>query len=424
MLSRTALARAVPQNARALRPSLPLSALSSRPLLIASMSSFKQDPHKLLVIPGPIEVTDEVLYANAHPSMSHVSPEFIPVFGDCIRMIREVLFTKDAQPFIISGSGTLGWDQVSANLVEPGENVLVLNSGYFGDSFADCLRTYGAVVDELRAPFGSAVELTSLDVALRTKKYKLVAFTHVDTSTGVLSDAKGIAAVVKNASPDTLIALDGVCSVASEEIQMDAWGIDIVLSASQKGLGTPPGLSVLVASQKAVKVFESRKSPVTSYYASWKKWLPIMRAYESGSAAYFATPPVNLIYAFNASLTQITKQSPSLADRFRLHKEASARVKKAAEELGFKQLPVDPAIAANGMTALYFPDGLVASDILPRLAKRDVVVAGGLHKDYKEKYFRIGHMGVSVVDPQRGDIDKVIAALKESLAEAKASKNV
>lgn len=108
-----------------------------------------------------------------------------------------------------------------------------------------------------------------------------------------------------------------------------------------------------------------------------------MRAYEAGSAAYFATPPVNLIYAFNASLTQLTKKSPSLADRFRLHKEASARIKREAEELGFRQLPVDPDYAANGMTALYFPEGIVASDILPRLAKRDIVVAGGLHKDYK-----------------------------------------
>ena len=113
------------------------------------------------------------------------------------------------------------------------------------------------------------------------------------------------------------------------------------------------------------------------------RWLPIMRAYESGSAAYFATPPVNLIYAFHASLSNITKRSPSLQERFALHREASARVKKAAEELGFKQLPLDSSIAANGMTALWFPEGLTAADILPPLAKKDVVVAGGLHKDYK-----------------------------------------
>ncbi|KAH9940932.1 PLP-dependent transferase [Epithele typhae] len=387
------------------------------------MSSFTQEPHKLLVIPGPIEVTDEVLYANAHPSMSHISPDFIPVFGDCIRMMRQVLFTQDAQPFIIAGSGTLGWDQVSANLIEPGENVLVLNSGYFGDSFADCLRTYGANVDSVQAPFGAAVTPSEVEAALKAKKYKAVTFTHVDTSTGVLTDAQGIAAAVKRVSPDTLVVADAVCSVASEEIRFDDWGLDVVLTASQKGLSTPPGLSILVASQKAIKVFETRASPVTSYYASWKKWLPIMTAYETGNAAYFATPPVNLIYAFNASLTQLTKQAPSLEERFRLHKEASQRMKQAALDMGMKQLPLDMSVAANGMTALWFPEGITAADILGPLAKQDIVVAGGLHKDHKLKYFRIGHMGISAVDKNRADVEKVISALQASLAEAKASKN-
>ena len=103
-----------------------------------AMATFQQDPHDLLVIPGPIEVANSVLYANAHPSMSHVSKDFVPVFGDSIRMTREVLYAGEgAQPFLISGSGTLGWDQVAANLVEEGEEALVLHSGYFADSFAD-----------------------------------------------------------------------------------------------------------------------------------------------------------------------------------------------------------------------------------------------------------------------------------------------
>ncbi|KAG2053696.1 PLP-dependent transferase [Suillus hirtellus] len=386
-------------------------------------SKFVQAPHKLLVIPGPIEVTDEVLFANAHPSMSHMSPDFARVFGDCIRMTRQGhAIHEDAQPFLIAGSGTLGWDQVSANLVEPGENALVLHSGYFADSFADCLQTYGANVDQIKAEIGGAVKEADIESALQAKKYKVVTVTHVDTSTAVLSDIKAIANVVKRVSPDTLVVVDAVCSVASEEIQMDAWGIDVVLTASQKGLGTPPGLSILVASQKAVQVFENRSTPVTTYYGSWKKWLPIMKAYENNSAAYFATPPVNLIYAFHASLTQIMQGSVSLEQRFKLHQEVSRRVKKAAEEIGFKGVPLSEDVQANGMSALYFPDGFTASDIVPRLLKKDVVVAGGLHASIKDKYFRIGHMGVSVVDPSRGDIDKVISAMKESLAEAKVSK--
>ncbi|KAH9939141.1 PLP-dependent transferase [Amylocystis lapponica] len=354
--------------------------------------------------------------------MSHTSAEFVPVLGDCVRMTREVLFTQTAQPFIIAGSGTLGWDQVAANLIEPGESALLLNSGYFGDSFADCLRVYGAAVDEIRADFGSVAPLSEVEKALSSKKYKILAFTHVDTSTAVLSDAKAIAATVQRVSPDTLVVVDGVCSVASEEIRQDAWGIDVVLTASQKGLGTPPGLSIVVASQRAIKVVETRKTPIASYYASWKRWLPIMQAYEQGSPAYFATPPVNLVYAYHASLTRITKAAPSLEERFRLHREASNRIKSAVAELGLKQLPLDPAYAANGMTAVYFPDGLRASDIVPRMAQRDVVIAAGLHKDAKDKYFRIGHMGVTVTDAARGDIDRVITALRETFSEARASR--
>jgi len=222
--------------------------------------------------------------------------------------------------------------------------------------------------------------------------------------------------------PDTLVVLDGVCSVASEEIRMDAWGIDVVLTATQKGLGTPPGLSILIASQKALKVFESRSSPVTSYYASWKRWLPIMKAYENGVAAYFATPPVNLVYAYHASLSQITKGTPSLEDRFKMHRQVSQSIKDAVRELDLKQVPLDPAHAANGMTAIYFPDGIGAADVLPRLGAKGVVAAGGLHTSIKDKYFRVGHMGVTAVEPQRGDIDKIISSLKETIAEAKTSK--
>ncbi|KAJ6581232.1 pyridoxal phosphate-dependent transferase [Mycena capillaripes] len=383
---------------------------------MTSLAEFKQAPHKLLVIPGPIEVADEVLFANAHPSMSHVSPDFIPVFGDCLRMTREVVLSTEGQPFLISGSGTLGWDQVAANLIQPGENALVLHSGYFGDSFTECLETYGAKVDQLKAEIGGVVSQEAIESALKSKKYRLLTFTHVDTSTAVLSDAKAIAETVKRVSPETLVILDGVCSVASEELRMDAWGIDVVLTASQKGLGVPPGLSILVASPRAIKVFESRTAPVGSYYASWKKWLPIMKAYESGQAAYFATPPVNLIYAYHASLSQITKKSPSLEERFELHRVASQRIKDTAAELGLKQLALEPAFAAKGMTALYFPDGMSAADVLPKLGAKGIVAAGGLHAAIKDKYFRVGHMGITAVDGQRGDIQSVTSALKEVFA--------
>jgi len=191
-------------------------------------------------------------------------------------MLRKLFQTTDpaAQPFVLSGSGTLGWDLVAANLVEPGEHVLVLSSGYFSDGFADCLTLYGANVTELKAPVGSRPQLPEIEKALSEKKYKVLTVTHVDTSTGVLSELKDLAATVRRVSPDTLVIVDGVCSVASEEIAFDEWGLDGVVTASQKAIGCPAGLSISMFSGKAMKVFEGRKTPPRSYFASMKNWTP------------------------------------------------------------------------------------------------------------------------------------------------------
>ncbi|GAA5839644.1 hypothetical protein JCM9279_006006 [Rhodotorula babjevae] len=379
-------------------------------------SQFKQSPHKLLSVPGPVEVSDEVLFANAHPSMSHVSPAFAPVFGNCLRMLRQLLYTDKGQPFVIAGSGTLGWDLVAANLIERDEKALVLNTGYFGDAFADCLEVYGAQVTQLGAKVGARPSLDELEHALQKDQYKLVTFTHVDTSTGVLSDAQAIAETVKRVSPSTLVILDGVCSVASEEIRMDAWGIDCVVGASQKGISVPPGLSITALSPRALDVVHNRSSPVAAYFASYRRWLPVMQSYEAGTPAYFATPSVNLIYALEASLNSIVAGPVSLEDRFKLHREASARFRAQARELGFETVAVSDDASANGMTALYTPADVPPPALIGALAKRDIVIAGGLHKDIKTKYIRFGHMGVSVVE-RPTDVAKVMDALRESLAE-------
>lgn len=172
-------------------------------------------------------MNSQVLYANAHPSVSHVSPTFIPVFGHCIKLLRRLVHSESAQPFIISGSGTLGWDQVGSNLLEQGDSALVINTGYFGDEFGNCLSVYGGKVDHLRSEVGRSVSIDKLQDTLKQKKYKLVSLTHVDTSTGVLSDIETVARVVKQIQPHCLVVLDGVCSVGSELIRFDDWGIDV-----------------------------------------------------------------------------------------------------------------------------------------------------------------------------------------------------
>ena len=193
-------------------------------------------------------------------------------------MLRKLLQTTDeaSQPFIISGSGTLGWDLVAANLAERGDDVLVLHTGYFADSFTDCFETYGVKATQLKARIGDRPQLPEIEKALKETKYKLITVTHVDTSTGVLSEIKALSELVHRASPETLVIVDGVCSVGCEEICFDEWGIDGVITASQKAIGCPPGLSISMFSKRAIEVFRNRKTPPASYFASFKNWLPSM----------------------------------------------------------------------------------------------------------------------------------------------------
>lgn len=376
-----------------------------------------QPDHPALLIPGPIEFDDAVLQAMGHFSESHVGQPFVNVFSNVLGNLRKLFQTTDpaSQPFVISGSGTLGWDQVAANLVEPGDEALVLHTGYFADSFADCFETYGVKATQLKAPIGDRPQLDEVEAALKEKNYKILTVTHVDTSTGVLSELKALSELVHRVSPDTLFVVDGVCSVGSEEIRFDDWKLDVVLTASQKGIGCPAGLSILMVSGRAIERFKARKTRPTSYFGSWKNWLPIMQNYEAKKPSYFATPSPQLVRALDTSLTQIL--SRPLEQRFADHKAASQRVKKAVADFGLKQLASKPENQANGMTAIYLPEGLAPPDVIPNLLKKGVIFAGGLHKEIASKYIRFGHMGVSVTDPARPDITKAIESLKESLTE-------
>ncbi|CAG8951559.1 hypothetical protein HYFRA_00007475 [Hymenoscyphus fraxineus] len=397
-----------------------------------------QPSHSTLLIPGPIEFDDAVLQSMSHYSESHVGPAFVSTFSEALSMLRKLFQTTDpsSQPLVVSGSGTLGWDLVAANLAEPGDEVLVLHTGYFADSFADCFETYGSKVTQLKAPIGSRPQLPEIEKALKEKKYKLLTVTHVDTSTGVLSELKALSELVHRVSPETLIIVDGVCSVGSEEIDFDGWKLDGVLTASQKAIGCPAGLSISMYSGRAIETFKARKTPPGSYFASFKNWLPsklmflseqgikgnkltieiVMQNYEAKKPSYFATPSPQLIHALHTALTQIL--SRPLSERFAAHREISQKIKKAVTDLGLKQLASNPADQANGMTAIYLPEGVKAPELLPNLFKKGVIFAGGLHKEIAPKYIRVGHMGVSVMDPKRGDIDRAIKSLEAGLSEA------
>ncbi|MGK0376696.1 MAG: alanine-glyoxylate transaminase/serine-glyoxylate transaminase/serine-pyruvate transaminase, partial [Patiriisocius sp.] len=198
---------------------------------------------KLLMIPGPIEFEPDVLQAMSIATNSHVAPDFIEIFGKSLELMRAVWKSPKGQPFIISGTGTLAMDMAAANLIELGDRVLVISTGYFGKRFKDILDRYGANTTILEAPIGEVVSLDAIEKELKQGQYKFLTITHVDTSTGILVDPKPIAHLAKKYN--ALSILDGVCSVAGEELKQDEWELDVVLTASQKAIGVPPGLALL-----------------------------------------------------------------------------------------------------------------------------------------------------------------------------------
>ena len=360
----------------------------------------------LLMIPGPINFDPGVLRALSAPTAGHTSPEFVACFRQALEWMKQVFQAPNGVPFAVAGSGTLAMDMAVCNLTEPGDRAVVVSTGYFSDRMSAILERYGAAVTSLRGPVGDTVRMEEVQAALERVHPKILAVTHVDTSTGVAVDVLALSKLGRQY--DAVVVVDGVCSIAGMEFQQEDWGVDVALTASQKAIGVPPGLGLLVASPRAIQVFRDRKHPVANYYADWTNWLPIMEAYLAGRGAYFATPAVNMIYALHEALRQILDEG--LEARAARHKKLSDAFKAGVEAIGLKQVPVGPEVAATTMSAIYFPEGMDAK-LVNKIRERNVVVAGGIYPPIRDKYFRVGHMGV--VNP--ADISATIAAIEGAL---------
>jgi alanine-glyoxylate transaminase / serine-glyoxylate transaminase / serine-pyruvate transaminase len=361
----------------------------------------------LLMIPGPVEFEPAILQAMGAPTPSHVDPLFIDAFGRSLEAMRTVWMSPDGQPMVVAGSGTLAMELAGANLVEPGDRALVLSTGVFGDRFEDLLGRHGAKVNTLRAPLGHTVDLNAVEEELRRGEYKLLTVTHVDTSTAVRMPIREIGALAERYG--VLSIVDGVCSLAGEEIRQHAWGLDVVLTASQKALGVPPGLALLMASPRAIHAFRSRATPVRSYYADWASWLPIMQAYESRKPSYFGTPAVNLIVGLDVSLQQILAEG--MEDRFARHRRLANAFRAGASAAGLEFVAEAPGQRAETLTACRVPEGIAIGELLSAMKRAGVVVAGGLHPAIKNESFRIGHMG----SVSMNDIVATLGALETAL---------
>ncbi|MGZ7046144.1 MAG: pyridoxal-phosphate-dependent aminotransferase family protein, partial [Candidatus Aminicenantales bacterium] len=246
---------------------------------------------KLLLIPGPSPVVPRILEALARPTVSHVGPEMVRELRESCENLKKIVFSAKGEPFIISGAGTLAMEMALLNIVGPNDRVLVLSQGYFGQRMGQICQAFGLQHDILECEWGKAVLPGELDAQFARQSYQVVVCTHVDTATGACAPVEDYARIVKKAGG--LFIVDGVCATGGIPERMDDWDIDVVLTAAQKCLGTPPGLSILVLSERAMEKRRGMAS-IPAYYSDLLRWLPIMHE----PAKYFSTPCVNEIRAF------------------------------------------------------------------------------------------------------------------------------
>jgi aspartate aminotransferase-like enzyme len=356
---------------------------------------------ELLMIPGPTNVAPSVLRASSRPMVSHTSPEFAKIFKEALDHLRKVFMTE-SEVFVVAGSGTLALEMAIANVVEPGDKVLNTVSGFFGQYFVELSKVYGAVPSVLEVPYGKAIRPEKVREALEMDDYKAVTVTHVETSTGVANPIKEIGEIVRKYS-DAFYIVDTVCSLGGMEVRFDEWGIDVCASGSQKCIGVPPGLALIAVSQKTLEFIEKRKTPVGSWYGSFKNWLPVMR----DPTKYFATPPVNMIYALHEALKLIIDEG--LEKRFMRHHVLAEAFRDAMDALNL-EIVAERGYASNTVTAIYYPEGIDDNKFRDEMKKRGIIVASTLGP-LRGKGFRVGHMG----NINQNDIAATISAIEVSL---------
>ncbi|MEZ4321300.1 MAG: aminotransferase class V-fold PLP-dependent enzyme [Myxococcota bacterium] len=359
----------------------------------------------LLMIPGPIEISDAVFEATCVRPASHLAPGFKAAFARALKAMRTVwCATADHQPFVVAGGGTLAMEAVATNLVEPGAPVLVVNTGYFGDRMAEMLRRRGASVFQVGAAVGDAPSLAEVQEALVMHAPVAMFVTHVDTSTGVRTDAAALARLARQHG--VLSVFDGVCATAAETFEQATWGADVVLTASQKAIGLPPGLALWVASPRALAAREALKTP-PPMSLDWQAWLPVLQAYEAEGNAYFSTPPTTLIPALDVGLAELVREGMPAV--FARHERAASAMRRAWDAMGLVPVSKHPA---NTLSALYWPAGTDAS-ALGAILEHGAIVAGGLHPAIRAQYFRVGHMGE--VTRSDADLLRTITAVADGL---------
>lgn len=342
----------------------------------------KRNP--LVMVPGPTPVARRIQDQMARETISFNDARFVKDFNALIAALKK-LWRCDGTVFVIAGSGTMAMEMGVANVTQKGDRVLVCSNGYFGDRYIDICARKGFELETIQAPWGKSVAVGEIDRRLSEKKFDALVVTHVETSTGVELPLRELTSVLREKHPDVLLIVDGVASTAGAESYMD-WGIDIMLTCSQKALGTAPGLGVVWASERAIAKRQSLP-PIPESYVDFVKWIPVMK----DTMKYWGTPPVNMIWALAEAVRIIEEEG--LEARFRRHEHYARAVRESLKTLGFA-CGADLDVASPTVSVFLYPEDAGIDDA----RFRDTVYEEGAHIAgclgvFAGKGFRIGHMG-------------------------------
>ena len=334
-----------------------------------------------LRLPGPIAVPERVRQAVARPVVNHRGPEFRAIWARTIAKLQPIIgTTQPVHVFACSGTGVM--EAALLNIVTAGDRLLIVCNGQWGERFSTIAKTMGAVVDPIEVPWGQAVDPAVLETKLKSHDYRALVLIHNESSTGVLGDLATAGKLVRNTP--TLLVTDSVSGLAGMELQMDAWGVDILVSGSQKALMCPPGLGLITASEKAWQVIR-RDNGLPRFYFDLRR---TRDAYDKGESTF--TPAVSLVQGLDAALDMINEEGlPNVLAR---HARLSHGLKAGAAALGLANFAT-AKLQSNTVACFHVPEGLDGVQIVRRMYEKHRTVIAGARNRLSGKMLRLGTMG-------------------------------
>ncbi len=343
-------------------------------------------PARRLLGPGPSMVHPRVLRAMATPLVGHLDPCFLKIMDRTQTLLRYVFETVNPLTIPVSGTGSAGMEAAIANMVEPGDPVLVCINGYFGHRLADMAQRYGGNVRAILRPWGEVFTAADVREALAAHRVKVVAIVHAETSTGALQPLDEIAEVVHTYGG--LLIVDAVTSLAGIPVRVDETGIDLCFSGTQKCLSCPPGLAPITLGPRAERVLRAREHPVATWYLD----LTMIQQYWGSERTYHHTAPISANYALYEGLRVVAEET--LEARWERHCRNAELLWEGLGELKFSMhVPREHRLVS--LTTVRIPEGIDEARVRRQLlAEYGIEIGGGLG-ELKGKVWRVGLMGFS-----------------------------